>query len=37
MNQLLVKAKTIWGMLDAKIYKPSVTRENILKVLEPAK
>ena len=29
MNQLLVKAKTIWGMLDAKIYKPSRIRENV--------
>ena len=27
-NQLLVKAKTIQGMLDAKIYKPSIIREN---------
>jgi len=36
-NQLLVKAKTIWGMLDAKSSKPSRIRENVLKVLQPAK
>ncbi|MDA9087472.1 thioesterase, partial [Polaribacter sp.] len=36
-NQLLVKAKTIWGMLDAKSYKPSRIRENVLKVLQPVK
>ena len=36
-NQLLVKAKTIWGMLDAKTSKPSRIRENVLKVLQPAK
>ena len=34
---LLVKAKTIWGMLDAKTYKPSRIRENVLKVLQPFK
>jgi acyl-CoA thioester hydrolase len=31
-NQLLVKAKTVWGMLDAENYKPSRIRENVLKV-----
>ncbi|MFD2528190.1 acyl-CoA thioesterase [Polaribacter marinaquae] len=34
---LLVKAKTVWGMLDAKSYKPSRIRENVLKVLQPVK
>ena len=36
-NLLLVKAKTVWGMLDAKTYKPSRIRENVLKVLQPIK
>jgi acyl-CoA thioester hydrolase len=36
-NLLLVKAKTVWGMLDAKNYKPSRIRENVLKVLQPVK
>ncbi|SHM71904.1 thioesterase family protein [Polaribacter sp. KT 15] len=36
-NILLVKAKTVWGMLDAKSYKPSRIRENVLKVLQPVK
>lgn len=36
-NELLVKAKTVWGMLDAKTYKPSRIRENVLKVLQPIK
>ncbi|WP_299665264.1 thioesterase family protein [uncultured Polaribacter sp.] len=36
-NELLVKAKTIWGMLDAKSYKPARIRENVLKVLQPPK
>jgi acyl-CoA thioester hydrolase len=36
-NQLLVKAKTVWGMLDVENYKPSRIRENVLKVLQPAK
>ena len=36
-NQLLVKAKTVWGMLDAKNYKPSRIRENVLNVLQPIK
>jgi acyl-CoA thioester hydrolase len=36
-NQLLVQAKTVWGMLDANNYKPSRIRENVLKVLQPAK
>ncbi len=34
---LLVKAKTIWAMLDSKTYKPVRIRENVLKVLQPAK
>jgi acyl-CoA thioester hydrolase len=36
-NDLLVKAKTVWGMLDAKTYKPVRIRENVLKVLQPNK
>jgi acyl-CoA thioester hydrolase len=36
-NQLLVHAKTVWGMLDAKNSKPSRIRENVLKVLQPPK
>ena len=36
-DALLVKAKTIWGMLDAKTYKPARIRENVLKVLQPSK
>ncbi|MEE9407373.1 MAG: thioesterase family protein [Polaribacter sp.] len=36
-NELLVKAKTIWGMLDVKTYKPSRIRENVLNVLQPNK
>lgn len=34
---LLVKAKTVWAMLDAKTYKPTRIRENVLKILQPAK
>jgi acyl-CoA thioester hydrolase len=34
---LLAKSKTIWAMLDAKTYKPSRIRENVLKVLQPSK
>ena len=34
---LLVKAKTTWAMLDAKTYKPSRIRENVLKVLQAPK
>jgi len=34
-NVLLVKAKTIWAMLDSKTYKPVRIRENVLKVLLP--
>lgn len=33
-KELLVKATTIWGMLDAKTYKPTRIRENVLKVLQ---
>lgn len=36
-NDVLVKAKTIWGMLDAETYKPSRIRENVLNVLQPPK
>lgn len=36
-NILLVKAKTIWAMLDAKTYKPARIREDVLKVLSPKK
>ena len=36
-DELLVKAKTVWGMLDAKTYKPVRIRENVLKVLQPFK
>lgn len=34
---LLVKAKTTWAMLDAKTFKPSRIRENVLKVLQAPK
>ncbi|UAM99939.1 acyl-CoA thioesterase [Polaribacter litorisediminis] len=34
---LLVKAKTIWAMLDAKTYKPARIREDVLNVLQPRK
>lgn len=34
---LLVKAKTTWAMLDAKTFKPTRIRENVLKVLQPPK
>nr|WP_205860274.1 thioesterase family protein [Polaribacter sp. 20A6] len=34
---LLVKAKTIWAMLDSKTFKPARIRENVLKVLQPPK
>lgn len=34
---LLVKAKTIWAMLDSKTLKPARIRENVLKVLQPPK
>ncbi len=36
-EKLLVKATTIYGMLDAQTYKPTRIRENVLKVLEPFK
>lgn len=32
---LLVKAKTVWAMLNAKTYKPARIREDVLKVLMP--
>lgn len=34
---LLAKSKTIWVLLDAKSFKPTRIRENILKVLQPHK
>jgi acyl-CoA thioester hydrolase len=34
---LLVKAKTIWAMLDSNTFKPVRIRENVLKVLQPLK
>ena len=34
-NTLLVKAKTVWGMLDAKSYKPSRIREDVMRILYP--
>jgi acyl-CoA thioester hydrolase len=34
---LLVKAKTVWAMLDSKTFKPTRIRENVLKVLQPLK
>jgi len=34
---LLVAAKTTWAMLDAKTFKPTRIRENVLKVLQPLK
>lgn len=36
-NILLVKAKTVWVMLDSKTFKPTRIRENVLKVLQPPK
>lgn len=36
-NVLLVKAKTIWAMLDSKTLKPVRIRENVLKVLQAPK
>ena len=36
-EDLLVKAKTTWVMLDAKTHKPTRIRENVLKVLQPSK
>ena len=36
-NLLLVKAKTVWLMLDSKTFKPTRIRENVLKVLQPPK
>ncbi|QTE23376.1 acyl-CoA thioesterase [Polaribacter cellanae] len=32
-EELLVKAKTVWGMLDVKTYKPVRIREEVLGVL----
>jgi acyl-CoA thioester hydrolase len=36
-GKLLVTSKTIWGMLDAKTYKPIRIRENVLNILQPFK
>ncbi|QTD38016.1 acyl-CoA thioesterase [Polaribacter batillariae] len=36
-DELLVKAKTVWGMLDKKTYKPARIREDVLAVLYPDK
>ncbi|RCS27015.1 acyl-CoA thioesterase [Polaribacter sp. WD7] len=36
-EDILVKAKTTWVMLDAKTHKPTRIRENVLKVLQPLK
>lgn len=36
-DDLLVKAKTTWAMLDAKTHKPARIRENVLKILLPKK
>ena len=36
-NILLVKAKTVWVMLDSKTFKPTRIRENVLKVLQAPK
>jgi acyl-CoA thioester hydrolase len=36
-DALLVKAKTIWAMLDSKTLKPARIRENVLKVLQAPK
>ncbi|APZ47621.1 thioesterase [Polaribacter reichenbachii] len=33
-NVLLVKAKTTWAMLNAKTFKPTRIREDVLKVLQ---
>ncbi|WP_435414996.1 acyl-CoA thioesterase [Polaribacter aestuariivivens] len=35
-NELLVKAKTVWGMLDEKPYKPARIRKDVLEVLYPS-
>lgn len=34
---LLVKAKTVWAMLDAETFKPVRIREDVLEVLNPPK
>ncbi len=36
-DALLAKAKTTWCLLDAKTFKPTRIRENVLKVLQPSK
>ncbi|MCG1036726.1 acyl-CoA thioesterase [Polaribacter sargassicola] len=36
-DDLLVKAKTVWLMLNSKTFKPTRIRENVLKVLQPSK
>ena len=34
---LILKAKTIWAMLDSKTYKPARIREKVLNILQPIK
>jgi acyl-CoA thioester hydrolase len=34
---LLVKAKTVWAMLDSKTHKPTRIREKVLNILQPIK
>ena len=34
-DDLLVKAKTVWAMLNAKTYKPVRIREDVLRILSP--
>ncbi len=36
-NNLLVKTKTIWVLLNSKTFKPTRIRENVLKVLQAIK
>lgn len=36
-DKLLVKSTTIWGLLDAKTYKPTRITEKVLNVLQPSK
>ena len=34
---LILKAKTIWAMLNSKTYKPARIREKVLNILQPIK
>lgn len=36
-DKLLVKSTTIWGLLDAKTYKPTRITEKVLNILQPSK